>query len=67
MADPVVITEVERKIDKIRDKLYREMQTLGHEAYEKKQEKEVRKWLRELGLSLKPTGEAGISIITKAS
>lgn len=60
-----IITEVEKNVDRIRDKLVAQMEKLGTEKYQQKRDQELGTVLKEIGLRTKPVGKATV-VITKA-
>lgn len=53
-----VITEVEKKVDKIRDNLVAQMEKLGAKDYQQKRNRELDVTLKEVGLRVRPTGNS---------
>jgi len=51
-----IITEVEKNVDRIRDKLVAQMEKLGAKDYQQKRKQELDLALKEIGLKPKPIG-----------
>lgn len=60
------ITEVEKEVDKIRDKLVSEMKRLGSDGYRQVQDQRVNKALDKAGLILRPAGEGDAFVISRS-
>jgi len=52
-----VITEIEKRVDKIRDSLVAQMEKLGAKNYQQKRNQELDIALKESGLRRKPVGK----------
>jgi len=53
-----IITEVEKNVDRIRDKLVAQMEKLGLEKYRQKRNQELSAVLKEIGSRTKPVDPA---------